>query len=317
MNKKMYGMLSLAILLSTAACSSADDLQLAKTEITVEYGDPLSLDPKDYLIEDTAEDILHGTSVKVFIAEGNNKKNEPLDTDGTGLEVGSYILSLSYKDETEDVKVNIEDTTAPEFVNFTEKVILIQGESTDLTKLFQVKDLSAVEVTVEGEVDFDTVGKYPVTFIAKDKYENMTEKECVIQIDEKPKEIIPVIDTMGNDSPKNSESTFGLNSATSAANSNASSNSSHGSVTTQPIQPEPAPMPHQHKFVVNDTTTYYEGSELLFNHWNDAVAKSTDIQYELNGETWQKWGLWKNVSVFGVRCSNGCDELWYAVELIY
>ena len=45
-------------------------------------------------------------------------------------------------------------------------------------------------------------------------------------------------------------------------------------------------MPHQHKFVVNDTTTYYEGSELLFNHWNDAVAKSTDIQYELNGETW-------------------------------
>ena len=51
MNKKMYGMLSLAILLSTAACSSADDLQLAKTEITVEYGDPLSLDPKDYLAE--------------------------------------------------------------------------------------------------------------------------------------------------------------------------------------------------------------------------------------------------------------------------
>ena len=69
MKKLMKVLLSMALMLSVVACSSADNLQLEVTEITVEYGDPLSLAPKDYLAEDTSEDILNEVTAEVFVVE--------------------------------------------------------------------------------------------------------------------------------------------------------------------------------------------------------------------------------------------------------
>lgn len=341
MKKLMKGLLSMALMFSVVACSSADNLQLEVTEITVEYGDALSLEPKEYLAEDTSEDILNDTKVEVFVVEDDQKAEEALETDGSYLEVGNYILSLSYNDEVEDVNVTVEDTKAPEFVDFNETVTFVQGESTDLTQLFKTNDLSAVEVTVEGNVDFNTAGTYPIKVTAKDEYENTTEKDCSIVITAK-EVAVNTPNTSGgsssssssnNSSSGNNSSNTGSsnntgstggssNTGSSGSSSSGSSNtgsSSGGSTTppSQPSQPEPTPEPHQHKFIVNDTTTYYEGNELLFDNWDDAIEKSTNIQYSLNGETSLKWGNWRNVSVFGVRCANGCGELWYAVELTY
>ena len=342
MKKLMKSLLSMALILSVAACSSpADNLQLEVTEITVEYGDVLSLEPKEYLAEDTNEDVLKDTKVEVFAVEDDQKAEETLETDGSDLEVGNYILSLSYNDETEEVNVTVEDTTAPEFVDFNETVTFVQGESTDLTQLFKTNDLSAVEVTVEGNVDFNTAGTYTVKVVAKDEYDNSTEKDCNIVITEK-EVAANTPNTSGGSSggSSSSNSSAGSSNSSTSSGSNNSSNtggssntgnsgssgssntgSSSGGSTTPPSQPEPTPEPHQHKFIVNSTTTYYEGNELLFDNWDDAVAKADEIQfYAVNHgveAAIERWGDWKNVAVFGVRCANGCGELWYAVELTY
>lgn len=338
MKKLMKGLLSMALMLSVVACSSADNLQLEVTEITVEYGDPLSLDPKDYLAEDTSEDILNEVTTEVFVVEDDQKAEDPIDTDGSDLEVGNYILSLSYNEEVEDVNVTVEDTTAPEFVDFNDTISIEQGtEGVTLENLFKAEDASSLEITVTGNVDYNTVGTYPIKVTAKDKYENTTEKDCNIVITEK-EVAVETPSTSGGSSNTGSNSNSSSGSNSSSSNSNTSSNtgsnnssssgssgssssgnssSSGGSTTTQPSQPEPTPEPHQHKFIVNSTTTYYEGNELLFDNWDDCIAKSTDIQYSLNGETSLKWGNWRNITTKGVRCANGCGELWYVVELTY
>lgn len=314
MKKLMKGLLSIALMLSVVACSSADNLQLEVTEITVEYGDPLSLDPKDYLAEDTSEDILNEVTAEVFVVEDDQKAEDPIDTDGSDLEVGNYVLSLSYNEEVEDVKVTVSDTTAPEFVDFTDRVIFIQGESTDLTQLFKTEDKSPVEVTVEGNVDFNTVGEYSVKFIATDEYENTTEKDCVIQIDEKPKEITPVKDTSGNsgsnssssssNTSSNSNSSTGSNNSGSSGNSSSgssntsgNSSSSGGSTTTQPSQPTA----HTHVWV--DDWGQPNTSGLIYDTWDEAANKCDEIGFSGTME----YGDWTNIGVDRVHCSI-CEE---------
>ena len=233
MKKKMYSILFLSIMISVTACSSADNLQLEVTEVTVEYGDALSLDPKEYLVEDTSEDILNDTKAEVFVVEDDVKADEPLDTDGTDLEVGNYILSLSYNEEVEDVNVTVSDTTAPEFVDFNDTISIEQGtEGVTLENLFKAEDASNIEIIVTGDVDYNTVGTYPIKVIAKDEYDNVTEKDCNIVITEKKAE---TPSTSGGSSNKGSSSSSGSsskgsNSSTSSnSGSNSSSNSGSGS----------------------------------------------------------------------------------------
>ncbi len=312
MKKLVYGILSLSMVLAMTACSAADNLQLEVTEVTVEYGDALSLDPKDYLAEDTSEDILNEVTAEVFVVEDDQKAEDPIDTDGSDLEVGNYVLSLSYNEEVEDVKVTVSDTTAPEFVDFTDRVIFIQGESTDLTQLFKTEDKSPIEVTVEGNVDFNTVGEYSVKFIATDEYENTTEKDCVIQIDEKPKEITPVKDTSGksgsNSSSSSSNTSSNSNSSTGSNNSGSSGNNSSGntssssnntgsggSTATQPSQPTA----HTHVWVDDWGTVIAYDSELFFDNRKDAEVKADEIAFSGT----DKFGNWTNYWIKRVHCS--------------
>lgn len=139
----------------------------------------------------------------------------------------------------------------------------------------------------------------------------------------------------GNSSSSNTGTNTGSNAGSSSnTNSNAGNTSGNGSTpsgssgssgnttVTEP-EPTPTPEPHVHKFVVNDTTTYYEGNDLLFNNWNEAIAKADDIHFHFGqmdykdyAKYYYKDGKWMSSnSVFGVRCE--CGELWYAIELTY
>ena len=342
MKKLAFSLLSLSMVLAMTACSSpADNLQLEVTEITVEYGDALSLEPKEYLAEDTSEDILSDTKVEVFAVEDDKKDEDPIETDGTDLEVGNYVLSLSYNDEIEDVNVTVKDTTPPEFVDFNDTISIEQGTAdVTLENLFKAEDGSDFEITVEGDVDYNTVGTYTVKVVAKDEYDNSTEKDCNIVITEK-EVAANTPNTSGGSSggssssnsssgssnsstssgSNNSSNTGGSSNAGSSSGSSNTGSSSGGSTTTPPSQPEPTPEPHEHKFIVNSTTTYYEGNELLFDNWDDALAKGDEVQYyaftHSVEEAMEKYGNWSNLTVKGVRCANGCGELWYAVELTY
>ena len=335
--KKMMLTLSLSFAFLISGCKPEEKMELAVSEVTIEYGDVLSLNAEDYLVDGTDKEILDNVIVDVGIVNDEGKTEGPIDTDGSDLKVGSYQLSLRYNIEIKLLTVTVQDTTPPEFINFTEKVTFAQGESTDLSQLFKIEDKSPVEVTVEGDVDFNVIGEYKVKIIAKDEYDNTTEKECNIQITAK-EVAVETPNTSGgsgssnsssgssnsstNSGSNNSSNTGGSsNAGSSSGSSNTGSSGSGGSTTTPPSQPEPTPEPHEHKFIVNSTTTYYEGNELLFDNWDDALAKGDEVQYYAFNhsveEAIEKYGNWTNLTVKGVRCANGCGELWYVVELTY
>lgn len=322
MKKLMKSLLSLSMFLAMTACSSADNLQLLLTEVTVEYGESLSLDPKEYLVEDTSEDILSDTKVEVFAVEDDKKDEDPIETDGSDLEVGNYILSLSYNDEVEDVNVTVSDTTAPEFVDFNETVTFVQGESTDLTQLFKTNDLSAVEVTVEGNVDFNTAGTYPIKVTAKDEYENATEKDCSIVITEK-EVAVNTPNTAGGSSGGSSSSNSSAGSSNSSTNSgsnnssntggstgssgssssgssNTGSSGSDGSTTTPPSQPAA----HTHVWVDDWGTVISYNSELFFDNRKDAEVKADELANQFGSpEFVEKYGYPTNYWIKRVHCS--------------
>ena len=231
MKKLAFSLLSLSMVLAMTACSSpADNLQLEVTEITIEYGDALSLDPKEYLAEDTSEDILKDTKAEIFVVnEDDQKEKDPLETDGSDLEVGNYVLSLSYNDEIEDVAVTVEDTTAPEFKDFAETLSYEEGsEAVDLASLFTAEDLSDADISVEGTVDFNTVGEYKIKVTAKDQYENAVEKECTVTVTEKDV-VVNTPNTSGGSGSSGNASKPSTNGGNSSTNSGSNSNTSTGS----------------------------------------------------------------------------------------
>ena len=336
MKKLMKSLLSMTLILSVAACSSADNLQLEVTEITVEYGEALSLEPKEYLAEDTSEDILSEVTAEVFVVEGDVKAEDPIDTDGTDLEVGNYILSLSYNDEVEDVNVTVSDTTAPEFVDFNETVTFVQGESTDLTQLFKTNDLSAVEVTVEGNVDFNTAGTYPIKVTAKDEYENATEKDCSIVITEK-EVAVETPNTSGGSSggSSSSNSSSGSSNSSTGSGSNNSSNtggssntgnsgssssgssntgsSGSGGSTTPPSQPEVTECQHEYSNVGS--------TGILTDEYPGELAQAIFEGYYPESEYWHYYvevGADKaggGVDVYPVRCEKCKQSVKYTINI--
>lgn len=321
MKKLMKSLLSLSMFLAMTACSSADNLQLLLTEVTVEYGESLSLDPKEYLVEDTSEDILSDTKVEVFAVEDDKKDEDPIETDGSDLEVGNYILSLSYNDETEEVNVTVSDTTSPEFVDFNDTISIEQGtKDVTLENLFKAEDGSDFEITVEGDVDYNTVGTYTVKVVAKDEYDNSTEKDCNIVITEK-EVAANTPNTSGGSSggSSSSNSSAGSSNSSTSSGSNNSSNaggstgssgssssgssntgSSSGGSTTPPSQPTA----HTHVWVDDWGTVISYNSELFFDNRKDAEVKADELANQFGSpEFVEKYGYPTNYWIKRVHCS--------------
>ncbi|WP_071441740.1 DUF5011/hyalin repeat domain-containing protein [Traorella massiliensis] len=339
MKKLMKSLLSMALMFSVVACSSADNLQLETTEITVEYGEALSLEPKEYLAEDTSEDVLKDTKVEVFVVEDDQKAEKALETDGSDLEVGNYILSLSYNDEVEEVNVTVEDTTAPEFVDFNDTISIEQGiADVALENLFKAEDASSAEITVEGNVDFNTAGTYPVKVTAKDEYENTTEKDCSIVITEKEVDVeTPNTSggSSGGSSSSNSSSSSSNSSNTGSSNntgntggssntgssgssssgsSNTGSSGSGGSTITQPSQPEVTECQHEYSNVGSTgiLTDEYPGdlAEAIYSSvpGDELFEKYIRPILEKNGGNYA-------VDVYPVRCEKCKQSLKYTINV--
>lgn len=336
MKKLMKSLLSMALMLSVVACSSADNLQLSKADVTLEYGDALSLDPKEYLVEDTSEDILNDTKVEVFVVEDDKKDEDPIETDGTDLAVGSYVLSLSYNDEIEDVNVTVKDTTPPEFVDFNDTISIEQGTAdVTLENLFKAEDASNVEITVTGDVDYNTAGTYPVKVTAKDEYENATEKDCSIVITEKEVDV-ETPNTSGGSSggssssnsssgSSNSSNTGSNNSGSAGGSSNtgnsgsSSSGSSNtgssgsGGSNTPPSQPEVTECQHEYSNVGS--------TGILTDEYPGELAQAIFEGYYPESEYWHYYvevGADKaggGVDVYPVRCEKCKQSVKYTINI--
>ncbi len=172
--KKLWLLCLVALLgFGIAACRSSK-LILAQEYFIVEYGDAISMNPKDYLVSETPEEVLNEAQVHMML-------NKKFPTD-----IGVYEGSIVYKKESVKFKVEVKDTTAPEFVDFQYRLEVEQGYSGDITSYFTATDYSPVFITSDtSNVDFNTLGEYEMNVTASDTSRNHTTQKCIIVVKKK------------------------------------------------------------------------------------------------------------------------------------
>lgn len=155
-----------------------------KKQITIEYGHNIPGDVKEYLQldkinEDKRDDIIQNT--KIDILDDYVKEEHPT--------IGTYTVQLTYQKEKERIIVEVKDTTKPTFVDFKDTIETYKDVPIDLTKAYQVKDLSKVIIEVdENQIDYTKEGTYKTTITATDESQNKETK--TIQVIVKKPEII-------------------------------------------------------------------------------------------------------------------------------
>lgn len=185
----MLGFASL-VGLTLTGCGSSSKIELKKEIFTVEYGEIVSTNAKDYLVKDTEKDVLNKT--KVVIKDLKNEKDKDY------AKVGEYKATAEYNDESKPFTIKVEDTTAPVFKDLKKEIKVEQNaEAVDFTKYFEAEDLSNVKITVnDKKVDLSRTGEYDLKVTAKDKYENKTTEKVkiIVVAADKANEVTETID---------------------------------------------------------------------------------------------------------------------------
>lgn len=121
-----------------------------------------------------------------------NKEDVTIDSSQVNVnKIGEYSVVYKYHDDKEVVKVNVVDTTAPEFDVKSKKVAL--NQTVDPNSLVQnIKDATKTSVKFKKEYRFDKLGKNEVEVIVEDEAKNKTVKKVIVEVvkDETAPEII-------------------------------------------------------------------------------------------------------------------------------
>lgn len=189
-------LVSVIILIFFMVVKSNQKLLILKNDIViVEYGQPISTDPRDYLDLNKLDnkkriDVLNNISFKSNIS---NEIETVTNPDGTIHEkdkgyaaVGDYLITLRYKNESKTIKVKVEDTVAPE-LTVPERVEIVQGtnlETYDFKSLISAQDLALVnDFTFDTSlVNVEIPGEYIAKVSVEDASKNKTEKEFKVVI---------------------------------------------------------------------------------------------------------------------------------------
>lgn len=161
-----------------------------KDDLIFEYGEPVSLEPKNFLSEDVEKNVLSSVELTSELMSNtekytfDKKKFTVTTKDKKYLDVGKYEVNLKYSKESKNVPFEVKDTTEPIFKDFKTEIRIEQNaEDVDLKDYFKATDLSGAEITIDAK-DFNIKkeGKYEITVTATDKYKNTTEKKSVVVV---------------------------------------------------------------------------------------------------------------------------------------
>ena len=256
---KKVKLLGLLLAITLVACGSKEEkMELKKEAFTFELESEIIFNKKDILKTEDKK-VLDETKLSITIDEEIAVENEiVVEEDGNGsvlsisnLPVGEYKGVVEYEKEKAEFKVLVEDTTAPEFKDFKEKVEIELNSTEDISAKFVIDDFSSTKITVDMKnVDLTKVGEYKTTVTAEDEYKNKTEKDIVIVVKEKiadaEKEDAKASETSEAGSNATSGSTGGApntngNGGTSGGNGNGGGGSSAPAPNTpKPTQPAEA-----------------------------------------------------------------------------
>lgn len=169
--KKLLLCLSLILLVG---CQKKEMLFLKQESMELELGEILDLtDPRIFLDEVTNE-IYHETDIRIL-------KNDQ-DVSNEQLGVGTYTLRFTYQDEVKEMKIIVQDTTAPS-IKPKDRQTFDLNERLDLESLVSITDFSGVAITeIKGTIDTSVVGDYPITYTAVDSCGNSATEEIIFNV---------------------------------------------------------------------------------------------------------------------------------------
>lgn len=140
----------------------------------------------------------HTVSTYDFIGnESKDKLNARFDNESTSTEIMAdsvcttdKTITVKYKNGAlcktqKSVKINIIDTTPPEFTETIDSITVNKGEEIDIASKFKATDLSGdVEIKAENTVDVNSVGTQTVNIFATDENGNVAQTEVNVIVNE-------------------------------------------------------------------------------------------------------------------------------------
>lgn len=143
----------------------------------------------------------HTVSTYDFIGnESKDKLNARFDNESTSTEImadsvctADKTITVKYKNGAlckiqKSVKINVIDTTPPEFTETIDSITVNKGEEIDIASKFKATDLSGeVKITVDGTIDVNTVGTQTVNIFATDENGNVAQTEVNVIVNEPEK----------------------------------------------------------------------------------------------------------------------------------
>lgn len=199
------------------------DKELRLSDTIIEYGTEINLLDEKIENLDSKKDIVK----KIYVGDNEittYKFNKLEDVQFTEVNYTYYKNFLNQTKKVEARKVityKVEDTKKPIIEGVVDKTVTV-GDNIDLKEGITARDEvdGKLEIMLEGSVDTNTVGKYNVKVIAKDKNDNLTEDAYVVNVIEK-QEVKKEKNTNNkinrNNSSKNSASTNSSNKSKSTS----------------------------------------------------------------------------------------------------
>lgn len=143
----------------------------------------------------------HTVSTYDFIGnDSKDKLNARFDNESTSTEImadsvctADKTITVKYKNGAlcktqKSVKINVIDTTPPEFTETIDSITVNKGDEIDIASKFKATDLSGeVKITVDGTIDVNTVGTQTVNIFATDENGNVAQTEVNVIVNEPEK----------------------------------------------------------------------------------------------------------------------------------
>jgi len=140
---------------------------------TIEYGNEISNNVADYVLDNTDEKVVKNTTVEIV----------GLDESSEYPSVGEYVVKVKYKNQVKEVIVTVEDTTKPVFKDFNKDINIYTGEQVDWNTLFVADDLSDVTISVDdSNIDYSKAGTYQIEVVATDSSNNSVSETANLNI---------------------------------------------------------------------------------------------------------------------------------------
>ena len=223
--KKFKLLLASALMVSFLTGCSSEKMKLKTDTLTIEYGKTVSSDVKDYL--DNTDEFLKEVKIE-GIPENESETEYP--------SVGEYDLSLKYEDNVEKVKIIVKDSVAPAFKDVKDKYEVKYGDKFNINSI-KAEDLSKVDLSIVGDVDYKKAGTYKVNVVAKDESGNEAKKEISIVVKEEEKKENSSSSTSSSSKKSNTSGASSSSSSSKSSSSSSNSNKSNSSSSSTSKKP--------------------------------------------------------------------------------